>query len=104
MLIALILVLISLFEFNDSKAADFKKAISLNKRPTIDHIPTRLPGQSLKSHVQEHIGCAVCIDFWNQVLNNLISIIENVGLGAGCAEICGPLRMFFFLDSSIFDI
>lgn len=95
MLLALVLLLISLFELNAS-VSDFKKAIILNKRPITpeEHIPTQRPGQSLKSHIKEHVGCELCIDFWNQVLNNLIQIIEDIGLGGGCSEICGPLRMF----------
>lgn len=94
MLVPLLLLFISLFELNAS-VSDFKKAIILNKRPIVpeEHIPTQRPGQSLKSHIQEHIGCELCINFWNQVLSNLIQIIGDIGLGGGCSEICGPLRM-----------
>jgi len=83
------LLLLALFEFSN---ADFTKAIRLNKRAKIPaHIPTLLPGQDAKAIAKEHVGCELCIDFWNQVLSNLIQIIGDIGIGGGCSAICGEL-------------
>jgi len=38
-----------------------------------------------------HYGCEVCIGFMNQAISNLIDIIAQIGIGGGCAAVCGKL-------------
>jgi len=73
---------------------------------TSRHYRTMKPGQvvtppkpALPALPKEHYGCELCIAFWNSALNNLIQILENVGVGATCAEICGELPQQWEADA-----
>jgi len=44
-----------------------------------------------RNSVKEHYGCEVCIGFFNQAIGQLIQIIGNIGIGGGCAAVCGML-------------
>jgi hypothetical protein len=37
------------------------------------------------------ISCDVCVQFMDQAVNQLLQIILQIGIGGGCAEICGAL-------------
>jgi len=38
------------------------------------------------------LPCPVCVTFFDDTLGDLLNIILNLGVGAGCAELCSPLN------------
>jgi len=46
----------------------------------------RLPPNS-----KADLPCSVCVDFFDSTLNDFLNIILNVGVGAGCVDLCEQL-------------
>jgi len=79
--------------FPKFSAEKMKSILSQTAKPGMfgPHLRTMKPGQMQVPKMREDYGCELCIAFWNEALDNLIQIIENIGVGAGCSAICGAL-------------
>lgn len=52
---------------------------------------THLNGTAVAPAPRSKFECTVCLNFMQDSLQNLIEIIANVGIGGGCAKVCGYL-------------
>jgi hypothetical protein len=66
-----------------TKLATPKKA-NMRREIPMDSVVSKAPRQDLP--------CPVCVDFFDDSLNTLLNIILNLGVGAGCADLCSPLN------------
>src|SRR5688572_15867563 len=71
----------------NTKNLQNSKLVSLAKKGMEKSVSLKQPA------VKSHYECETCIGFINQALNNLLQIIEQIGIGGGCSAICGMLRM-----------